>query len=195
MAVIQDIDIYGRDNPDGTPVTYYAASAIKNALYQWVNSKRGDYLMNPDLGGALDNFAFKTLNNDNLFNLKVQLYTSISKDFSPSIKIEEINIIPDYENRLTEIEIIYSIPSEGEADSVSLFLNTKYSANYFEYEEVTLTEFNLYEFVRIKKPDQSSARLMYDYELNSWKWGRYKLINLTPSDSYFSEILLICNGS
>ena len=191
----QDIDLYGRDNNNGTPVTYYAANAIKNALNQWVNSNRGDYLMNPFAGGALDAFAFKTLNPESYMPLKMQLMTALINEFSPTISIEALNIIPDYENRITEIEVIYSIPNEGVTDSLSLFLNTKYSTNSFVYEEVTYIEDNLLEFVTIKKPSMSSSRLIYDYDLNSWKYGKYKLVNLLPTDSHFTDILLVCNGS
>ena len=195
MSTYQDIDIYGTDNADGTPVTYYGVDAVKNALYQWINSKTGEYLMNPGYGGPLDNFAFKTLSNENLFNLRIQLLTSINNEFSPTVVVEDIIVTPDYEHRITQVDVIYTIPQEGTADSISLFLNTKYSTSSFEYEDVAYVDFNLYEFVRIKKPDQSSARLIYDYELNNWKWGRYKLVNLVPTDPYFADILTICNGS
>ena len=195
MATYHDIDLYGRDNLNGTPLTYFNANAIKNALYQWMNSKRGDYLMNPSEGGVLDVFNFKNLNFDNTYKLKIQLLTALTTEFSPSITIESIDIVPDYNNRLLEIEITYSIPQERVTDSVSLFLNSEYSTKSFNYEEIILTEFNLYEFVSIKKPAQNSSRLLYDYELNSWKWGKYKLINLLPTDTYFSDILQICNGS
>lgn len=195
MATYQDIDLFSRDNSDGTPVTYYAADAIKNALYQWMNSKRGEYLMNPSAGGPLDSFTFKTMNRDALLILRMQLMTALVNEFSPAISVNSIDILPDYENRLTEIEVVYTIPSEGVTDKVSLFINTKYSVNTFEYEIVDYTGHNLLEFVTIKKPDQNSSRLIYDYDLNAWKWGKYKLVALVPSDPYFSDILLICNGS
>jgi len=195
MSTYQDIDLYSRDNKDGTPVTYYAASAIKNAMNQWINSKRGEYLMNPFAGGALDNFAFKTLNPENFMTLKMRLMTALMNEFSPEVTIQALNIIPDYENRITEIEVVYSIPNEGTTDALSLFLNTKFSTNSFEYEEVLYIEDNLLEFVTIKKPSISSSRLIYDYDLNSWKWNKYKLVNLLPTDSKFTDILIVCNGS
>jgi hypothetical protein len=195
MAVFQDIDLYGRDNADGTPITYYSADAIKNALTQWANSKRGDYLMAPGAGGALDNFVFKTLTTENLLILKTQLLTALVNQFSPSITVIDITITPDYQNRITEIEVTYSIPEEGITDSIALFINTAFSTTSFEYEIVSYIEHNLLEFVTIKKPDQSSNRLIYDYDINSWKYGKYKFVNLLPTDPYFTDILFICNGS
>jgi len=195
MSVMQDIDLYGRDNTDGTPITYYSANAIKNALTQWANSRRGDYLMQPGAGGALDNFAFKTLTSENILILKTQLLTALVNQFSPSITVLDITIEPDYQNRITEIEVTYSIPDEGVTDSVSLFINSAFSTVSFEYEIVNYIEHNLLEFVTIKKPDQSSNRLIYDYDLDSWKFGKYKFPLLLPTDPYFTDILLVCNGS
>jgi hypothetical protein len=195
MPIYEDIDLYSRDNPDGSAISYYAEDAIKNALNQWVNSKKGDYLMNPTAGGPIDSFIFKTMTDSNIFSIRFQLLSALTNEFSPAITVNDIIITPDYENRMTEIEIIYSIPSEGSSDRLSVFVNSNYSVNAFEYEDVAYIEQNLLEFVTIKKPDLSSNRLLYDHELNSWKWGKFKFINLLPTDPYFSDILLICNGS
>jgi hypothetical protein len=190
-----DIDLYGGENANGSPIVYYGVDAIKNALNQWINSKRVDYLMSPSEGGALDVFQFKALTTDNLFKLKLQLLTALTNQFAPTISIDSIEITPDYENRMTQIDIIYSIPQEGKTDNLEIFLNSHYSTASFEYQDVDLTGYNLKEFFIIKKPDQSNTRLIYDYELNSWKWGKYKLTALTPSDPYFTEILIIANGN
>lgn len=195
MATFHDIDLYGRNQGNGSPIVYYSSDAIKNALLQWINSKKGDYIMNPGAGGILDTFLFKTLNDENIFLFRTQLLTALTNRFSPSITNIEINVTPDYENRMVEIDITYTIPQEGVSDTIAVFLNSRYSKTSFEYEDVALTGFNLKEFFTIKKPDQSSARLIYDYELNSWKWGKYKLTELEPTDPYFADILIIANGS
>jgi hypothetical protein len=195
MSSYHDLDLYGRDNANGSPIVYYGVDAIKNALNQWINSKRGDYLMSPAEGGALDVFQFKALTADNIFKLRLQLLTALTNQFAPAINIDSIEVTPDYENRMTQIDIIYTIPQEGKTDTLEVFLNSQYNTISFEYQDVDLAGYNLKEFFVIKKPDQSSARLIYDYELNDWKWGKYKLTALTPSDPYFTEILIIANGS
>jgi phage baseplate assembly protein W len=195
MPTFHDLDIYGRDNSNGSPIVYYGADAIKNALTQWINSKRGDYLMNPNAGGALDIFLFKSLSEDRLFTLKAQLLSLLTNQFAPAIEINSIEITPDYTIRAVVIDIYYYIPKEGLSDNIEVFVNSQYSKTNFEYEDISLVGFNLYQFVTIKKIDQSSSRLIYDYDMNSWKWGRYKLINLLPTDEYFTDILIIINGS
>lgn len=195
MPVYQDIDLYGRENPDGSPVTYTSVDAIKHALFQWVNSSRGDYVMNPTAGGALDSFVFKSLNASNFNMLRFELLTALTTRFAPSITVNSIDLIPDYDNRMMEVQISYSIPAEGVSDTLSIFTNSNYSYNTFEYEDVAYTGENLYQFFVIKKADLASSRLIYDYDLDAWKWSKYKLINLLPTDPYFTQILALANGS
>jgi hypothetical protein len=195
MPTYEDIDIYGGQNVDGSPLVYYAADAIKNAFAMWISAKRGEFLMQPARGGALDNFVFKTMNLDNISMLKFSLFDDIKSQFNTLINLKNLSIVPDYENRFTEIKITYSIPSEGIIEKSSIFINSNYSYNTFEYEEVSYIEENLKEFFTIKKPDMTNSRLLYDNEGGFWKWGKYKLTNLTPSDPCFTDILIIANGS
>lgn len=195
MPVYQDIDIYSRDNVNGEPITYLSTDAIKNAISLWLSSKRGDYLMEPSAGGPLDVAQFKTMTPENLQNLQFQLLTALSTEFQPSVNVQSIDFFPDYQNRMLEIRIIYSIPGEGVIDSVSLFTNNNYETVNFEYTSVDYVGDNLYEFFIIKKPDQRQNRLLYDYDLGSWKWGKFKFPNLTPLDTRFEDILIIANAS
>ncbi len=195
MPVYQDIDIYSRDNVNGEPITYLGTDAIKNAISLWLSSKRGDYLMEPSAGGPLDVAQFKTMTPENLQNLQFQLLTALSTEFQPSVNVQSIDFFPDYQNRMLEIRIIYSIPGEGVIDSVSLFTNNNYETVNFEYTSVDYVGDNLYEFFIIKKPDQRQNKLLYDYDLGSWKWGKFKFPNLTPLDTRFEDILIIANAS
>lgn len=195
MAVYQDIDMWGAENTQGGPLEYIGSDAIKNALQNWITSKRGDFLRNPGAGGALDFMAFKAMSPERLSTMKFQLLNSITNNFYPSIKVTNINFIPDYTNRILEIEIYYKIEAENIYDVVTIFTNTDYSINNFTYEEVTYVEDNLLEFFTKKKSDLPDKRLLYDNDGNFWKWGKYKLVNLTVTDSRFADILEIANAS
>ena len=195
MPVYQDLDIYARDNANGEPIVYYSTQAIKNAVTLWIASKRGDYLMAPEAGGPLDVAQFKTMTPEVLQNLKFQLLNALTIEFGSTLEVQSIDFIPDYQNRILEISIIYTIPSEGIIDSISLFTNNNYETSNFQYITVEYVGDNLYEFFVIKKPDQRDNRLIYDYEMDMWKWGKYKFPNLTPLDSRFEDILIIANAS
>lgn len=193
MSNFQDIDMYGDKKANGDLKEYIGSDAIKNALQLWLSSKRGEFLNNPSVGGPLDSFVFKSMNIDNLTTLRFGLWSEIDNNFSPAIELIDIIITPDYNNKVTEIEVIYIIPDTGEQGQVTIFTNSQYSYNQFNYVDVEEIGENLKTFFQIKKPSMTSARLLYDYDGNFWKWGKYKLVNLVPTDPYFEEILIIAN--
>ena len=193
MATYQDIDIYGELNPNGELKTYAGKDAIKNALQLWLSSKKGEYLLNPGLGGPLDTFSFKTMNEESLTILRFQLMSAIDTEFTPAIRLTNVLFNPDFQNRILEIILAYQIEETGEQGEVTVFMNTQYSYRNFNYEEVTEVGENLKTFFTIKKPNMMDKRLLFDNEGSFWKWGKYKLVNLTPFDPCFEDILIIAN--
>ncbi len=193
MATYQDIDIYGELNPNGELKTYAGKDAIKNALQLWLSSKKGEYLLNPGLGGPLDTFSFKTMNEESLTILRFQLMSAIDTEFAPAIRLTNVLFNPDFQNRILEIILAYQIEETGEQGEVTVFMNTQYSYRNFNYEEVTEVGENLKTFFTIKKPNMMDKRLLFDNEGSFWKWGKYKLVNLTPFDPCFEDILIIAN--
>ena len=105
--MIQDIDLYGTLIPDGSLKEYYNQDAVSNALLNWLNSKRGEYVMNHTAGGVLDATLFKNINEANIALLKLTLFTDLQERFSPSITVQDIIVTPDYTLRLLEITIKY----------------------------------------------------------------------------------------
>ena len=194
MPVIQDIDIYGRNNPDGSALEFFEEDAIKNSITLWISSKKGDFILNPSEGGILDNFLFKNLRAESLNLARVQLINSLTQFFGDAINLDGVDIFPDYETRTTQLEIRYTIITNKKQQVLNLYLDNTYENQKFDYEEVTYTEFNLYNFFLVKKPDNSQAKLIYDEE-GFWKWGRFKIVNLTMSDPYFDDILNIANNA
>lgn len=193
--VYQDISIWGYEKSTGQALEYFSADAVKNALQLWLATKKGEYLMNPLEGGALDKLVFKNLNEKQLSVLRFQLQNALNKDFYPQLRIRAINFIPDFNNRILEVQIYYTILETGISDNVSLFTNSTYAVNNFEYEDVDMIGENLYQFFVLKKPSMLTKRLVFDNDGAFWRWGQYKLINLTPTDPYFTQILEIANGS
>ena len=48
-SIIGDLDVYGREHADGTAFEVYDDQAIGNSLTLWMVSKKGDFLMYPDI--------------------------------------------------------------------------------------------------------------------------------------------------
>jgi len=195
MPVFEDISYWGEENSNGSVVTYMGADAIKNALFQWFSAKRGEYLRNPGAGGILDNLNFKTFSTETEMKTKFELLTGLTNEFSPAITIQDISFRMDAKYRILEIVVSYVIPLEGIKDNISIFTNTDYAVKKFTFIDIDFIGENLLQFFLQQKPAIPEARLLYDHSGNFWRWGQFKLINLTPIDSVFEQILMIANGS
>lgn len=193
--VLMDIDIFGRENPDGTAKEYYEDEAIKMALITWLTSKKGDFLMEPTEGGIIhDTLLFKNMTASKVSQVSFAIKNAINNGFVPDIDIRKILIEPDYENRMWIIEIYFTNPESGNHSEVQIFTKDLSQKLTYTYEDVPFTEDNLYNFVRIKQVNIPDERLVFNPESGYWEWGKYRLINLTPSDSKFSDILSLING-
>lgn len=189
-----DIDIYGYENGDGSPVIHYDDAAIKNALTLWVTSKKGEFLYAPRSGGILDPLLFKNMDPNKLQMILFGIKNDIVTAFTPAINLVGLDVKPDYENRLLEISIQYASKTTGQIEEVLIYTKNIYSITEQEFQDVTFTGLNLKTFCLMKKPDMEGKILSYDENNLKWQWGIYTFSNLTEADPYFSEILAICNG-
>lgn len=195
MALNQDIDIFGKENPDGTAFEYHGQEAVSNALNLWLSSKKGEFIYNPMAGGVLDRTLFRSMTPDSLQTIEFYIRNSITNYFFPSIDIRGIDIIPNYESRYLEITVTYIDPTDNTFQNVTIYTNTDYSIKSFDYQKIEYTGDNLIQFCQIKKTDMLDEILKFDTNTNYWTWGAYQFINLTSSSPEFEDILLICNGS
>lgn len=193
MPVYQDIDIYGREEKQSYPVEYIDNDAIRNAFEMWLYSKPGDFIRNPGAGGPLNGITFKQMNTDTIQKFIFRLQKNVINFFVPAITLVDINFTPDYVNRILEIEISFRITSSGSVQKVKVYTNTSFAYQKLDYEDVQFSGENLLSFVQLKKSDQYDKKLIYDTEAEIWLWGKYKFVNLSISDPYFSQILALCN--
>ena len=191
--MLHDISPQGLQNDDGSAVEYLDNDAIGNALYLFLTSKRGDFLYNPGAGGVLDTPLFRTMTDEMLMILRFNIMNAITNSFTPQVRIQTIQIIPDKQNRILEINISYST-ANGNIQNTTVFVNADFHTKDFEYTNVEYVGENLYNFCQIKKSDLMGQPLELDPTDDIWKWKNYCLINLTTNDSYFEQILLLCNG-
>jgi hypothetical protein len=188
-----DIDIFGREKREGIALDCLNADAIKNALILFLTTKKGDYIRNPGAGGIVDFAFFKTPTEANIQKIGFILKNAINNYFVPAIELQEINVIPDYDNKILEISIVYKDLTTLVINNVSLYTNTSYAYQKFEYEEVSYTGANLLRFIILQKTGDPSKKLIYNSDDGVWYYGKFKLINLTQSDPYFDQILQAAN--
>lgn len=188
-----DIDIFGRESRPGVALEYGNQDAIKNALTLFLTSKKGDYLRNPSAGGIIDFSLFKTINEINLQKLGFVLKNAINNFFTPAVELLEVNLIPDYDHRILQYDIIYKDTETLTINNVSIYTNISYQYQKFEFTSVEYTEDNLLKFIMLQKIDDPTKRLLYNSDDGLWYYGKFKLVNLTQSDPYFDQILAAAN--
>jgi len=190
-----DYDIEGNTFIDGNAIVYENDEAIKNAISQWLVSKRGDYLKNPSEGGILDYFLFKNMTNSNLELIGFAIQNLFTINLVSLVKLVNISIQPDYTNRSIDIDVVYKINGTNTIVTEQLSMDKVIDKKSNTYIDIEYIEENLFEFVKIQKYSHPSQKLIYDNDVLSWVWGEYKFINLVDTDEYFERILYVCNVS
>lgn len=194
MAQYIDIDVYGLTQQN-TIVYYTDAEAVKHALLLWLTYSKKDLLMNPTGAGIIDIQLFKNLSHDTIEIFKLYLFNAIEKYFIPAIEIVQLNVEPDYTNYQIVVDLIYRVPEYNVEDTLTFAINTNYTRPQFNYVYVDYIEDNLYNFVIITKEKYIDHKLLFDYTLNKWRWGKYVFTNFSVEDSRFTDILIIINNT
>lgn len=101
--------------------TYLTKDAIKNNLINYLLTNKGERYLNPNFGGNLRKFLFEQITDDNLDNIKSDIQSHISSNFS-NITINEFNILKNNENEIS-IYFTYNINNTGIQDQVNILLN------------------------------------------------------------------------
>jgi len=194
MAQYIDIDVYGLTQQN-TIVYYTDAEAVKHALLLWLTYSKKDLLMNPTGAGIIDIQLFKNLSHDTIEIFKLYLFNAIEKYFIPAIEIVQLNVEPDYTNYQIVVDLIYRVPEYNVEDTLTFAINTNYTRPQFNYIYIDYTEDNLYNFVIITKEKYTDHKLLFDYTLNKWRWGKYVFTNFSVEDSRFTDVLIIINNT
>jgi hypothetical protein len=193
--VYQDIDLFGDENYNGTPKEYYDKDAVKNSLTMWMMAKRGDFLDAPSEGGILDSATFKNMTYENQEKLKFRVENSLRLYFSGIIELMGITITPFPTERYTEVSVVYRDILTGEKTAVNIYPKDFTKRVIKQYENVNFEGENLYNFVKLKKPDMLGLKVVYNSEESCWIWGnRFKFSNFDFSDPYFEQIIEYINA-
>lgn len=194
QSVIHDIDIYGNENSDGSAKEYLDNEAVKIAFTLWLTSKRGDFLRQPTLGGVFDTLLFKQMSEEKIQMMNFSIRNAITNNFSPSIKLLDLQVTPNYEQRYWEIYIKYQNPFDKQIQSVTVYTKDLSTTNSNEYIDVEYIGDNLYNWCVIKSPSMKGHLLTYDAEKEKFIWYRYVFTNFTVSDTRYADIIEQCNG-
>jgi hypothetical protein len=189
----EDFDIYGREHDDGSPFYFQDDEALNNALILWITSSKGDFIRNPEEGGILNKYLFKNMTPTMIEQLQFSLSNAILRRFSGMLTLNSININPEKVSRSIKIDLYYTSLATNKPSIATLYIDEFPTIVYYKYQDVGYVGDNLYNFVVLKKPSMTGRKMTYNIEEESWTWGKFKFINLTTSDSRFSDILAYIN--
>ena len=127
--------------------------------------------------------------------IQFMLTNAIYRKFSNSIQLNNLVIAPDRVSRTIEISIYYTSLVSNKQNTVTIYIDEFPDIVYYKYQDVEYVGETLYNFIVLKKPSMNGRRLTYNIEEESWTWGKYKFVNLTTTDSYFSVILAYINDA
>lgn len=194
MAILEDIDIYGREDNNGSVIVHYGDDALKNAITFWMTSRKGDFVNEPEEGGPIDALAFKKIGEQNIEQITFSLENDIEEKFGGVLELEDIEITThptDY--TILVIDIYYKSLITGNNETIQILTRTTPQDPPYELKEVTYTEENLYNWALLQINNLRGEKLIYNVELESWTWANFKLSNLTTADGYFSQLLTLIN--
>lgn len=196
-AQIHDLDLFGRNNLNGTAKELLDDDAINNTIMMWFTTKRGDFLRKPTEGGTLDFTLFKNITPSLIESISFQIQNAVIINFSQYVDLNYVTVIPDYENNIVEISILYRSKITQQTNSTNIYLDNRITSEKFVYEDVAHTGENLENFVLINLTRLSGKRLVYNMDEMRWVWGRFRFPdNWGPNtDPYFTRILSLINGS
>lgn len=185
----EDVDIYGRETVDGEAIVHLDDFALSNALVFWATSRRGDFLYQPEEGGPLDFLRFKPIYKEQ--EVSNTFVDKINKAFGFYITLITVSVVPDYDNRVWQFDVIYQSNLTGTKNQVQFFVRGKFPEN--RVEEVDYQGTNLVNFVSLVKPDMGK-QLLRKQENGLYRWGNFEFTNLTETSPEFAEVVGIINS-
>jgi hypothetical protein len=107
---IFDYDLVGKSNEKGQLIVYTGKEAIANSIIMWLTSFRNDKLRNPYVGGYITQHLFKPMSTQVKRDLLEAITDGINQDYTPSVTLKSLQVIPDYENKQWTIYLIVYSP-------------------------------------------------------------------------------------
>jgi hypothetical protein len=192
--IYHDIDIFGEENVGGTIKEYYDRDALKNALTLWLMSKKGDFIDAPDEGGILERFNFKNLTNETLEKMRFKIASKFNTRFSEVARLLNVSVKTNKTLRYTELYLTYRDLLNNTEETITIYPTDFAKVSKTSYDTIEFTGENLFNFVKIKKPDMQTLKIVFNISENCWIWGnRLKFVNFDFSDLYFEQILSYIN--
>lgn len=98
-------------------ITYTTKDQIKSNLINYLLTNKGERYFNPNFGADLRMLVFDQMNN--MEEISQSLYDKISYYF-PTVTINKLNIEPDYNKNLININLNYTVNTQQDNLSIQI---------------------------------------------------------------------------
>ena len=83
-------------------------AAIARSIRNIVFTSPGEKIFNPEFGSAISKVLFENIDEISAIQIKEEIELSI-KNFEPRVRLQEVEINPDYDNNQFDVRINYRI--------------------------------------------------------------------------------------
>lgn len=96
--------------------------AIRRALRNTILTMPTERFFNPNHGCSIYRMLFEPITEQTSEAIKNEILTTVN-NFEPRVKIISVEVLPDYNNDLYQVNIVYVIVNMKEPSSISINLN------------------------------------------------------------------------
>jgi phage baseplate assembly protein W len=98
--------------------TYSTTTQVRSNIINYVLTRKGERVLNPDFGLGLEQYLFDDINSTTLNSIQ-NLITNDLTSLFPTITLQSVTATPDYDNNAINIKIRY-YTIEGNTDEINV---------------------------------------------------------------------------
>jgi len=121
MAYYSDININLNKVTSGDVEKKIDVDAVKNSIRNILSTRQGSRRMLPDFANNLYDFLFDPIDEETAYNIGERMLEAIQM-WDNRVVIEEVSIIPDYDNNQYNVSLVFYIKGSTNAEELSYIL-------------------------------------------------------------------------
>ena len=86
--------------------TYSTSTQVKSNIINYILTRKGERVLNPDFGLGLEEYIFENIDNNTLTTIQNVITDGLTNNF-PNIILQSVTVTPDYDNNAINIKIRY----------------------------------------------------------------------------------------
>lgn len=98
--------------------TYSTSTQVKSNIINYVLTRKGERVLNPDFGLGLEEYIFENIDNNTLTTIQNVITDGLTNNF-PNIILQSVTVTPDYDNNAINIKIRY-YTIEGKINEINV---------------------------------------------------------------------------